>query len=67
MSVNLGFMDTYARERTADFLREAERDHLADEVVRPGQPLRMRLAERLRAAAEWIEGDTRQPAIEATA
>jgi hypothetical protein len=67
MSVNLAFMDTYASERTADFLREAERDRLADEVVRTGQPLRVRLAQRLRATAEWIEGEARQPAIEATA
>ena len=59
MSVNLASLEVYLQYRTAELLAEAERDRLADQVLRPGRPLRVRLAERLHAAAEWIEGSPR--------
>ena len=59
MSVNLGLLEVYLQYRAAELRAEAERERLANQVIRPGRPLRVRLAERLHAAAEWIEGSPR--------
>lgn len=51
-----GVLDVYVKDRVDDMLREVERDRLADHLIRRGRPLRLRLAERLRSLAEWVEG-----------
>lgn len=48
--------DAYVRMRMDEFLREAERDRLADLAAGPGRPVRARVAAWLVAAAGWIEG-----------
>jgi len=51
-----GLIDDFVKYRREDLLREAERDRVADRLIQPGRPLRIRLAERLRSLAEWVEG-----------
>jgi hypothetical protein len=53
-------MDLYVKYRVDELLREAENDRLADQVMDANRrPLRVQLAERLRAAAHWLEGSPR--------
>jgi len=54
--INPGTVDLHVKEHVAELLREAERERLASAVNRAEQPLRVRVAQQLRAAAEWIEG-----------
>ena len=49
-------MDVLVKDRMNDLLREAENDRLSDQIARPSRPIRVRMADRLRAAARWIEG-----------
>ena len=56
MSVYPGMLDIQVEYRISELLREVENDRLADQVARPGRSLRVRLADRLRAAARRIEG-----------
>ena len=67
MSVNLGFIESYDQYHRAELLREAEMDRLAQLATGPARPLRARLAERLYAVAEWVEGNQHQPAMGAEA
>ena len=57
MFISPGTVDIHVNEHAAELLREAERERLASAVNRAEQSLRVRVAQRLRAAAEWIEGD----------
>jgi hypothetical protein len=56
VSVNLGFLDTYPEQHRAELLREADMERLAHLATSPRRPLRARLAERVFAVAEWLEG-----------
>jgi len=49
--INPGTVDLHVKEHVAELLREAERERLASAVNRAEQPLRVRVAQRLRAAA----------------
>ena len=49
-------LDVYAKYRIDDLLREAQNDRLANQLAGSGQPLRLKLAEWLRAAAQRLEG-----------
>jgi hypothetical protein len=55
MSVYPGSLDLLVSYRIADLQREVQNDRLADQVPRPRRTLRIRLAEHLRAAAQWLE------------
>jgi hypothetical protein len=67
MLLNLDFADSYIKEHTAELMADAARVRLADEATGPGRPLRIRIATWLYAAAEWLEGAPRQPAVRAQA
>ena len=56
MSVYPGSLDVYVNYRIAELQREVANDRLADQAPRPTRTLRIRLADQLRAAAQWIEG-----------
>ncbi len=56
MSVYRGLPDFYVKAVINALLQEARNDHLADQLASPSRSVRIRLAERLRAAAQWIEG-----------
>jgi hypothetical protein len=60
MSVNLGFIDDYARCHMAEFLREADNDRLADEATGPRRRTLAVVAHWLRAIADRLEGGRRQ-------
>jgi hypothetical protein len=64
MYVNLGFVDSYANARATELLREADQDRLAQLAKGPGRPLRMRLADWLRATAERLEDVPARPVYE---
>lgn len=51
--------DVYVKYYVDELLRQAEHDRIADMVAQPRRPLRVRLAEHLRAVARWIEGSPR--------
>jgi hypothetical protein len=60
VSLQLGFIEFYANQRMAELQREAERDRLADLATRrPRRPWRARLADRLYAIADRIDGRPR--------
>jgi hypothetical protein len=67
VSVNLGWIENYKDYHRAELLREAEMERLAQLATGPARPLRARLAERLYAVAEWVEGTQHQPAMGAEA
>ena len=67
MFVNLGQIDQHVAYHTAELLREVENDRLVQLALGPGRPLRRRLAEQLRAAAERIEGAPRGTVVGAEA
>jgi len=67
VSVNLGFVESHHQYRRAELLREAEMDRLAQLATGPARPLRARVAERLYAVAEWVEGNQHRPAVGAEA
>ena len=67
MYAHLGYADSYVRSHVAELLREAEHDRLADLAQRPGRPWRSRVADRLVALAEWVEGQPRAPLARAEA
>ena len=58
-SMQLGFIEFYANERIAELHREAERERLADLASRPRRPWRARIADRLYAMADRIDGRPR--------
>jgi len=51
-----GAYDVLVQYRIEEFLREAEENRLAEQVVPPGRSIRFRIADGLRAAAQWVEG-----------
>jgi hypothetical protein len=57
--LNLGFIHGYAHERMAELHREAAMAHLADLARQPRRPWRARIADRLYAMADWIDGRPR--------
>ena len=59
MSVNLGFIDDYARCHMAEFLREADNDRLADEATGPRRRTLAVVAHWLRAIADRLESEPR--------
>jgi hypothetical protein len=59
MYSHLGYADSYIRSHVAELLREAENDRLADLAIGPGRPWRERIADRLIAIAEWVDGRPR--------
>jgi hypothetical protein len=67
MLVNLGYLDDYVHSHVAELLREVENDRLVDLAMGPGRPIRIRIAERLHAVAEWIEGSPRGSVVRAEA
>jgi hypothetical protein len=48
-------MDSYLQEHIAALRNEVELDRLADQATPPSPPVRLRLAYRLHALAEWVE------------
>ena len=60
---NLAYSGDFARMRVDELLREAENNRLADLAVRPGRPVRVRIAEWLVALAARIDGQPRTAAI----
>jgi hypothetical protein len=61
--VNLGYVDFYVKEHVAELVKQVENDRLADLAIGPGRPLRARLAERVYAVAEWVEGSRSRSAM----
>jgi hypothetical protein len=61
--MNLAWLDSYVQDHHAELLREAEMERLANLVIGPRRPVRARLAERLYAIAQWVEGSQHRPAI----
>jgi hypothetical protein len=64
--INLGMVDLYIKEHSAELMQEADQVRLADEAVGPGRPMRMRLAEWLHTVAKWLEGTPSPEWIEGT-
>jgi hypothetical protein len=60
-------LEICARERVADLLREAEQDRRVNLALRGRLPVRARVARRLYAFAEWIEGRPSRSVIRASA
>ncbi len=58
-SMQLGFIESYARDRIVELQREAERDRLADLASGPRRPWRAQIADRLYALADRIDGRPR--------
>ncbi len=59
MSMQLGFVESYAKHRIAELQREAERDRLADLASAPRRSWRAQIADRLYAIADRIDGRPR--------
>jgi hypothetical protein len=57
--LDLGFIDDYANERLAELQREAARARLVDLATGPRRPWRARIADRLYAIADRIDGRPR--------
>jgi hypothetical protein len=64
--INLGLVDTYMKEHTAELMWEADQVRLVNAALGPGRPLRMRLADWLHTVAKWIEGTPSPDWIEGT-
>ena len=67
MFVDIGYIDMYVKVHVAELQREIEHDDLVRLATGPGRPVRLRIAEWLHAAAEWIEGSPRRSVVGAEA
>jgi hypothetical protein len=65
--INFGFVENYVKEHTAELMREADTARLVDQAVGRGRPVRLVLANCLRAVAARIDGTPRQPVVRARA
>ncbi len=67
MYVSFGQIDQHVKDHTSELLREVENDRLVQLARGPGRPFRLRVAERLHAVAERIEGAPRGSIVGAEA
>jgi len=67
MSLELGFLEAYARIRVADLMRDADNERLVRLAMGPGRSVRAQIADWLLAVAERVEGRPRGSIVRAQA